>query len=173
MQLDQCHCTIKSMQWEMAQKNAIITDLAAQVTQNSAAEGIVNGLVEEDPEEHHRREQAQCTLEELTTQRDSLEARASGHKKVVTMLHAQIAALKLKADKSDGLAKQVTAALKVEQSRTKVCEDHCSPPPFRHVKRMQLVLEDSTHIAAMLHSYIVLLCCCDRTCHTWTTRSPT
>lgn len=122
MQLNQCHHTIERMRREMAQKNAIISDLAAQVSELTAAQDVHNDLVEEVQEELPARAPAQRALGDITAQRDALQATVDGHKKVVTMLQAQIASHKLKAEKSDHAHKQAAAALDVERSRTKVCE---------------------------------------------------
>lgn len=122
MQLNQSHHTIERMRREMAQKNVIISDLAAQVTTELDSQDLVNELVEEEHEEYPAR--AQCTLEEATAQRDALEITAHGHKKVVTMLQAQIAALKLKTAKSDEAHKQAAAALVLEKAKNNVREGH-------------------------------------------------
>ena len=122
VQLNQCHRDIERMQREMAQKNAIISDLATQVSQDTSVQDLHDELVEEVHEENPTRAHAHCTLADVTAQRDALQARADGHKKVVTMLQAQIASHKLKADKSAQARRQAAAALDVERAHTQVCQ---------------------------------------------------
>ena len=124
VQLEQCTLTIERMQREIIQKNSIISDLAAQAAEGTAGQDIAAPLIEEDSAMQLYNSQVQSSLEELTAERDALEARASGHKKVVTMLQAQIASLKIKAGKSDESFKQTASALKQEESRSKVREVH-------------------------------------------------
>lgn len=121
VQLEQCKSTIERMRREIIQKNSIISDLAAQAAEGPGDQDIAAPLIEEDCDMQQYKSQVQSSLEELTAERDALEARASGHKKVVTMLQAQIASLKLKAGKSDESFQRATSALKQEQSRNKVC----------------------------------------------------
>ena len=78
VQLEQCKSTIERMRREIIQKHSIISDLAAQAAEGPGNQDIAAPLIEEDCDVQQYKSQVQSSLEEVTAERDALEARASG-----------------------------------------------------------------------------------------------